>query len=803
MELVDGPTLSERLRAERLPLAEVIEIAVQVADALEYAHEKGIVHRDLKPGNVKLTKDGKVKVLDFGLAKAMASEMSGGNPDNSPTLTAAMSKTGVILGTAAYMSPEQARGAHVDRRSDVWSFGVMLFEMLTGRQMFGGETVADSLASVLKSPIDLNDLPAETPVALRRLLKRCLDRDPRKRLRDMGDAKLELLAEPVAPAASVEAAPLITTAAPSRAAWALAGLALLAAAGFAWMWWTKPVPAPGQVRFTIPPLTSFSLVGAPVVSPDGKWLAFVLTDRVRTAANNGQLYLRRLDSLDMRKVDDAFMTGSLHWSPDSRWVLFRDYAKGMIRRAQVDGGTPETVGAWSPNSYGLALRSDDTLFVAVGGALRQMKVTGGEPKSVPITYGGKPEQNLRWPRLLPGERHLLYLSVRLEGGGELRVADLKSGEAKAITKAEGAGWYDSGHLLFARGGALMAVPFDLAKFEMTGEPFRVEDAVMVGNTRFGGYSAGAGVLALRRDREMSSSVPAWYGRDGKRILRLHDQQMQGAHYEVSPDGKLVAFHNSGDDAQFDVWIADIERRVTSRLTSHAARDWVMTWSPDSKKLAFLSGRDGENREEVYLMTANSPGSEQPLLVNGKYKHHLAWRPDGSVIVFEMSDSTNKPVDLWAMPTNGDKSPYPVVASEFSDAQPSFSPDGRWLAYISNATGRYEVYIREFSKGVTAPVVQLTTSGAIQPRWRKDGREIVVLGADGNLLALPVTAKGDEIVPGAPTQLFPTELFGRNASTHFAMTPDAQRFLLPDAGSAADQDPIHVITNWRPSRGSGN
>jgi dipeptidyl aminopeptidase/acylaminoacyl peptidase len=387
----------------------------------------------------------------------------------------------------------------------------------------------------------------------------------------------------------------------------------------------------------------------------------------------------------------------------------------------------------------------------------------------------------------------------MDGGKtQLQVTDLEGGRSKTLATGVSTAEYDSGHLLYVREGALMARPFDLARLEFTGDPFRIEAAVETNangrRAMFG--SSGNGIVAFRRPSGTVESL-SWFGRDGRELGPLQQNAMLGNHHEVSPDGRRVAFGSSTSNTENgDLWVTDIERGVNSRLTSNPALDWVSAWSPDGRRLAFTSNRNSAaNSYQLYVIDADTPGSEKPLVIDDKSKHHMAWSPDGKHIVYEVEGPGQ--YDLWSAPVEGGGKPAPLVATEFSENQPAFSPDGRWLAYISNRTGRHEVYVREFPGGPSTAVVQVSTAGGIQPRWRKDGKELLYLAADGHIMSVPVQSATAAFVPGNPVRLFRTELLGVRAATHYTMTTDAQRFLLPSLGSGIRQEPYIFLVNWVP------
>ena len=681
LELVEGKTL-----AGPMPLDEVLPIARQIAEALEYAHEKGIIHRDLKPANIKVTPEGRVKVLDFGLAKALTGETAGADPASSPTLTMRATMAGVIMGTAAYMSPEQARGQNVDRRSDIWAFGVVLYEMLTGRQMFGGDTVSDSLAAVLKTDPDWSAIPPQTPMAIRRLLRRCLERDRMRRLSDIGDARLEIdeamagIAEP-----SPEAAPER----PRRAfGWLnlAAGVVGLAGLAVAVVHFRETQPDPVPVRFQIPApeKTEFGQ-GGMALSPDGRRLAFVVT------AGSGQsmLWVRSLDSVDARALPGT--EGAQYvpfWSPDGRFIGFG--AARTLKKVDASGGPPQALceipgqilgGSWS--------RDGTILFGYNAGGLYRVAQSGGVPAKATTSDEAHGELGHLRPWFLPDGRHFLYVARTANPQDfAIYLATIDGKERKRLVASRQSGVYappapgaEYGHLLFLRDTTLMAQPMDPKRFDLAGEPFLVAD--QVGSVLALGYfSVSAnGVLAFRNGAAsfFRYAQLAWFDRAGKPQGLLGPPAPYSGSLSMSPDGQRVAAEQTDGSGNRDIWVLDVARGVPARFTFSTAQDREPVWSPDGSRLTFMSDRTAGNIPAIYWKAANGSGDEELLLKTGTASMPLAWSPDGRLLLYETLDSKTG-WDFWVLPVLPSRAdPAPYLRTPFRENQGQFSPDGRWMA----------------------------------------------------------------------------------------------------------------------------
>ncbi|MCL4838255.1 MAG: serine/threonine-protein kinase [Thermoanaerobaculia bacterium] len=807
MELVDGPTLADRMEAGALPLDECLSVARQILEALEEAHEKGIVHRDLKPANVKVTGEGKVKVLDFGLAKAMDTAAAGtsGAPlssptmMNSPTLTALHgTQLGVILGTAAYMAPEQARGSAVDRRADLWAFGVVLYEMLTGRTVFAAETVPDTLAAVLTREVDWSALPAETPAEIRRLLRRCLARKPKSRLHSAADARI--VVEEVRAGTtgdefprSAEPAGLAAAAPPPARLWPLrAGLAALALSTVAlggYVALDRPGPPPVVRTSILPPDgSSFYLEttrpGPIALSPDGRHVAFTLLG----ADGRRMLWVRALDALEARELPSTENAHYPFWSPDSKQIGF--FTDSHLRKIALAGGPPVSLAradlgkgaSWSP-------RGQVVFTPSATGPLFVVPAVGGEAKPLTELVAATGDSSHRHPRFLPDGEHFLFVA-RKAGGAEVRVGSLAGTQPVPLLPTDSNAEYASGRLLFVRGSTLMAQPFDAGARRLSGDAVPiVEGLLTLQGALVGVFTASRdGALAYQTGSSTSNVRLVWRDREGKELGTLGEPAPLRAP-RISPDGRSVAAHiTDPESGTNDVWIYDVRRGLRSRFTFDAAADQSPHWSPDGQALAFGSAREGGT---IAIWTAPVAGTQPPRKVTAGPRDLApnGWSPDGRTIVATAFGGSAL-ADVLTVPAGGgDLSP--LVATEFSETNAALSPDGRWLAYQSNETGRDEVYVTSFP--VPGRKWQISQGEGTSPSWRGDGREVYYRDGRG-LYATEVDGTRPVLEIGAVRRLF--DMPGNFApARQYDVTPDGERFLVGEPIEALDVSVVVLVQNW--------
>jgi len=819
LELVEGDTLAEHVAraasaasgsnrssvasgfsrtSAGLPIDEALKIAAQIADALEAAHEKGIIHRDLKPANIKITPDGRVKVLDFGLAK-MRSPASGVRlqPDLTASPTLMVSGVGVIAGTAAYMSPEQARGREADRTWDVWAFGCVLYEMLTGRPVFEGESAGEILGGVFKQEPDWSRLPADTPAPVRRLLRRCLQKDRRQRLKDIGDARIEIDEAQSEPATVVS----IPTAPPrgsGRLAWIIVAVLSLGAATLSAfvLFGLRPAPVPPEMRveITTPPTTDpLSLA----LSPDGQTLAFVAT-----AAGEPQLWLRPLKAVTARPLPATVGATYPFWSPDGRSIGF--FAENKIKTIGVADGTIQTV-ADAPNARGGTWNRDGVILFGqtTPGVINQVPARGGTPQAVthlePTRSGGH-----RFPRFLPDDRHFLFYSTGA-GGSAVRAVHVGSLDGSVIQRVVdsdmAALFASSGYLLFIRAGTLMAQAFDTGRLTVSGDPFVVAEHVITDGSMFNAAvsTSAAGPIVYSTGGAAERQL-AWFDRSGKQVATLGGMDAAAFNLELSPDGRRVALDRLTNTNR-DVWLMDAARGVPSRFTVDANSDIMPVWSPDGERIIFTSNRD--RNFALYQKASSGAGRDEVLFESDASKYPQDVSQDGRFLLFR-SPSPKTGIDLWALPLTGDRKPFPVAQASFEEREGQFSPDAKWMAYQSNETGRFEIYVQAFPQA--GGKWRVSTGGGTQPRWRRDGKEMFYIGLDGKLMAVPIRlgARDQGVEAGTPLALFATRLqVGVVAVTQkqqYAVSPDGQRFLMNRDTEDTTTPPATLILNWKPAQG---
>jgi len=797
LEYVPGETLAERVGAglkpapSPLPMEEALEISKQIAEALEAAHEKGIMHRDLKPANIKVTPEGQVKVLDFGLAKAFESEASAADLSRSPTLSMAATRAGVILGTAAYMSPEQAKGRPLDERADIWAFGCVLWEMLVGRQLFSGETVTDMLAAVIRAEPDWNALPPETPPAIRQLLSRCLQKDSKRRLRHIGDARIEIEDALSVPAGAVQRIPEKPelTARRELARWpllvAIAVLAALAGAGVVWK--LLPAPqAPAHLVVTLPAGESLALGEGPAMalSPDGRWLAYV----VHRGATQ-QLYVRSIAEFQAKPIPGTDGAFNPFFSPDSQWIGF--VAAGKMKKVPLGGGSAATIcngqGVW-----GASWATDGNIYFAErwqGESLLRVPAAGGTPQVISRPDAKKGESCHRWPHALPGGQGVLFTVGAGATFDDARIAllDVKTGQWKTLVEGGSNPRYvRTGHLLYVRAGTLFAIPFDLKKLEVTGTPVPVLEGVTTSTAN------GEGQFSVAEDGSLvyvpggtahSERKLVWVDRKGtnKPVTELRRAYED---LDLSPDGRRLALTIEGPT--WNIWVHDLERGTLTRFT-HEQTNTDPQWTPDGKRIVFTSFREGQYG--LFWKPADGSGPEERLVAGPNFLHPYSFSADGRFLAY--SDQHPKTdSDIWVLPMEGERKPQPFLRTPFQEMFPALSPDGRWIAYQSNESGRPEIYLQPFPG--PGGRIQISTDGAWTPLWASTGRELFYLNAE-KVMAVPIETK-PTIRAGAPRVMFQlATIFTGHPYDH---SPNAERFVFitPSEQQGASAQ-IYVVLNW--------
>ena len=800
MELVSGETLAERIKREgAVPVEEALKIAVQIAEALEAAHDKNIIHRDLKPANIKVTSEGKVKVLDFGLAKAFAGEELGSDPSNSPTLSHGATMQGVILGTAAYMSPEQARSKSVDKRTDIWAFGCVLYEMLTSKQAFDGEDITEILAAVVKTEPDWEVLPSTLPSKIRDLLRRCLQKDKTLRMQAAGDVRIEIgeaLASPKDSGATP--APIASK---SKMPWAVAAALVIVAAVTSWGWWrsTRPVQQPLRplVRLDVDLGADVSL-GSPVgvdaiISPDGNRLAFVSKSR---------LFTRRLDlpkATELVGTEGAFAP---FFSPDGQWVAF--FTDEKLKKISVEGGSPITLcdaqfgvgGSWGEDHNIIAA------LTTTGGVLSQVPDVGGAPKALTELAPG--EITHRWPQILPGNKAVLFTSNRSSVTGfdsaSIEVVTLQDHRRKTLLRGGTYARYvptsntskGAGHLIYINNGTLFAVPFDLATLAVSGTPAPLLEQVsyssLNGNAQFD-FSR-AGTLMYRSGLEQGGmGTLEWLDAGGKLQPVLAKPGSYSSPH-VSPDGKLLAFSVSNGGGS-NIWVYDWQRDATAHLTFGEGNFTFPVWSPDGRYIVF-HGDAG-----IYWARADGAGKPQ-LLIQGQYgQFPWSFSPDGKRLAYAEQSQHNQ-LDLWTVPMeNGDGQlragkPQVFLQTPANELYPAFSPDGRWIAYRSTESGNSEIYVRAFPDNGGKWLI--SNSGGVVPVWSRNTAELFYRTPEQQIMVVPYATKEDSFLAGKPRLWSEKRLAQTANSQNFDITPDGKRFavLMPVTTQEDQRAQTHLI-----------
>ena len=795
MELVSGETLEERLKRGAMPPDEALPVARKIAEGVEYAHERGIVHRDLKPANIKLTADGGVKVLDFGLAKAIAGDPSGSGPTSTPTvmptLTSMGTVAGMILGTAAYMSPEQARGGTIDRRADVWAFGAVVFEMLTGRRTFEGDTVSDTLASVLRAPVEWEILPKTTPPSVVRLLKRCLERDPKKRLRDIGEARIALEsvgADPEnAPSPAVAAA--ASPAKRSIVPWVLFAIAAIAAAALASTIALQKAPEARVVRFTVPPDEKLTRLDWPRLSPDGRMLAFQGTD----SGGKQAIWIRPVDSLTAYPLAGTeAATGRPFWSPDSRFLAY--FEGRQLKKIPVAGGAPQTIGEADSGADGSWGTGGVIVFDGRGAAapIRRISASGGIASSAFTADTKGVSVAAAWPFFLPDGKHFLFMESAVLTGlnkSMIAVGALDTPGFKELTETGSRAEYANGYLLYVLHGTLVAHRFDPDRLKISGEPVPFADHVSEGGTRALISVSTNGAIAYQAGTTASTSELVWMDRTGKEVGKVGGPDTY-FDLALSPDGSRLAYSLTDvrTDSK-DIWIRDLAHDTVSRLTFEPGDDFRPVWSPDGTRIFYSSTRNGTSL--CVSRAANGTGDEQTvykddaanILVRGISR-------DGRSITIDRFATLEMP-GVFVAPTDG-KGRAVRVPGDTAQGGGQFSPDGRFIAYMSNESGIPEIFVQTWPLG--GGKWQISNGGGYQPRWRADGKELFYRNIVSEFVSVPVTLE-PRFISGAPTVLFKRQLQGNVNSPNWTVTSDGQKFLLSATSVSTQASPLTVVLNW--------
>ena len=788
MELVEGETLAERLKKGPLAHDEALDIARQIADALAAAHERGIVHRDLKPANIKLTRNGTVKVLDFGLAKSLGPRASDILQSSAPTL-ADGSVIGSVVGTPGYMSPEQARGKEVDARTDIWAFGCVLFEMLTARQAFDGETATDVMAKIVTSPPDLELLPKDTPSSTRLLLAAVLNKNSTQRLQHIGDSRLFLDGTLTAATTKADAAPNARGIRGRLPILALVAALIIVAIPAVLYFRTVPQPA-SQMRFEI----SFSgLANIPSVSPDGRMFAYVAQppDAKRT------LWVRPIGAETGQQLSGTEDVSGFLWCVDSRRIAF--VANGKLRKIDVASGTSQIItdiggtlgAAWNGNGAILVARTSDNVISRVSDS-------GGELKPITKLDTGRKEFLQAFPVFLPDGKHFLYVAAagKPEDSG-IFLSELDSDKAPERVIAlqpmqfNYMTYVSPGYFLAVMGGRLSAWRMDA-----TGHVGK-EDPIVVADGIEGSFSvSNTGLLIYRKASPVAGKQLMWFEHSGKPIGPVGAVANYGG-VDLSPKGDRAAVDITTSNNR-DIWVMDLNRAVPSRITFDAASDWTAIWSPNGEHLGFASnGRSGASTTQIIEKSSSGAGMESPLTDGVLAAIPVDWSPDDKYIVFSRpKPKVNAVYDTWLLPTSGDTKPVLFLETPFDKGHARISPDGRWIAYITNESGSYQIVVQTFpnANGGKWPI---TSEGGVEPKWRRDSHELYYLAPDGKLMSVSIGGT-TALQAGRPVALFQTPLTVNKSSPdrtrRYDVAPDG-RFLMVVPASTSAALPINVVVNW--------
>ena len=792
LELVEGETLADRIKTGPISVEEALKLAIQIVEALEAAHEKGVIHRDLKPANIKVTPGGKVKVLDFGLAKAFSGEQAELNMSNSPTLTRsptlsdAATQQGVILGTAAYMSPEQARGKTVDKRADIWAFGCVLYEMLTGQAAFQGEDVTEILAAVVKLGPNLDFLPANIHPRVREVIVRCLQKDVKRRYHDIADAKYEIeqaLADP----SGVFAQP-ITTVKPRRKLrlglpWIAAAVVLGAIITGVAVWKFKPVEPRQVMRFyyELPEDQQFSEgICAPLaVSPDGKQLVY---------STPKGLYMRSIDALTAKLIGGTEgNTQNPFFSPDGKWIGYFSVTDRKLKKVAVIGGTPIAL-CDVPDFLGARWNEDNTIaYGTQSGDIMRISADGGTPESIVKQMSRKPAH----PQILPDGKSVLYTLFPMQVV-KIVVQSLKSGDPKELFRGVNAQYLPTGHIVYrsADNSDLLALPFNPDRLDVTGGPV----AVLEGVRQYAVSKSGtlAYIPATSGGRNVGQTL-VWVNREGKEEP-LSARPDSYTHFRISPDGNRVAL-TVGLNTKHQIWIWDVVRETLTRLTLDEGTDnGNALWTRDGKRILYTSTRENMLFGDLYWKASDGTGEAEKLASSpGRGLFPWSWSNDGKTLVL-LEFIYPLPDDVGMLSMEGDHARKPLLQTKYSESCPRISPDGRWIAYASDESGKPEVYVRPFPE-VNKGRFQVSTSGGNNPLWSPDSRELFYYSGDA---AMAVRVETEPTFkPGKPTVLF-RGTYSRGWNNDFSywdISPDGKRFLMMKKVATEAPRKINIVVNW--------
>ena len=800
-ELLEGETLRKRIAGTALSQRRAINYALQIAHGLAAAHAKGIIHRDLKPDNIFITDDGRVKILDFGLAKL--TQLDGNQTLSQIPTRRVETDPGVVLGTVGYTSPEQLKGRAVDQRSDIFAFGAILYEMLAGRQAFHGESAAETMSAILKEdPPELSDSNKNISPALERLINHCLEKNPESRFHSSSDLAFALEAIS-AGATSSQTAPIPaqTVAVPAltprrmtrreKIFGAVAAIAVVSAVALGvarLVSYLRHAPTEVHaVRFFINPPEKGTF-GPFAISPDGLHLAFVALD----ASGKAVLWVRPLDSPNAQPLSGTEDAIYPFWSPDSRFIGF--FASGKLKKIELNGGTVQTLcGAAIPRGGSWSSSGVIVFGPSPNEPLYQVSVTGGPPSPVTKLEPSRQEASHRWPHFLPDGRHFLYSVLGGPQSQGIYVTSLDGKENRRLLNISNsiAMYAAPGYLLFRREATLMGQAFDLDKLQLSGDPFPVAEQVGFDLSTFQTYFSASqtGVLAYSAATGGKTQL-TWIERGGKEI-GLAGPPANYIRPSLSPDGKRVAVDGSDLQGNRDIWLLDLASGNPTRFTFDPAQDLFAVWSPDGSRIVFGSDREGPRN--LYQRSATGAGKEELLLKSDFNAYPVDWSRDGRYIAYVINDPKTK-IDVWLLPLFGDQKPFAFANTEASERGARFSPDGKWIAYVSDESGIPQIYVQSFP--ASGGKWQISTEGGYHLGWRHDGKELFYVSADRKMMAVEVKGEGASFEAGAPRPLFDLRVPTFTGSqAQFAVTPDGQKFLIANTAGENKSEPITVALNW--------
>jgi Tol biopolymer transport system component len=784
MEYLEGETLADRLRKGPLSLEQVLKCGAEICEGLEKAHRSGVVHRDLKPGNIMLTKSG-AKLMDFGLAKPVtaAKPPSSGLTQTLATPNHPLTAEGTIVGTFQYMSPEQVEGKDADVRSDIFSLGAVLYEMITGRRAFEGKTTASTIAAILAAdPPPISTIQPMTPPALDRVVKKCLAKDLDDRWQTAGDLASELrwIADATSQAGTTGSSPI-----PTQRRWlGWAALAMVAACGLlAGLFLRAPEKKSAlHVAINIPVGSHLALDKQVVLSPNGQLVAMVLAE----AEGKTRLWVRRLDQDTAQPLPGTDGAMAPFWSPDSQFLGFFTFER-RVKKIAVSDGTVETLCDYgADNSYGGTWNRDGAIVFSLGSlGLYRVPISGGTPAKIPV------DGDYRWPNFLPDGRHLLVLSNG--AGGGIFALLLEGGPAQSVLPRESspARYAEPGYILFARRGNLLAQPFNLRSLQATGNAVTIAASAEPGPLSF---SAAQGSML---HVQASKTQLTWVDRDGNRSSTVGEPDYVSSPY-VSADGKYAIVSVTDPQVQRrKLWLFDFQRGTANPFTFGAGNDAYPVWSPDGQQVAFTSTREN-GQEDVFLKPVTGGGDEQPLLTQKGDKETDKWSPDGRFLMFDYRTRQGERYDIWILPMFGDRQPFPFIQGKGNDAWAVFSPDGKWVAYVSDELGQSEVYVVPFPG--PGGRWQVSKGGGGQIFWPR-GKELFYVANDFQMIGVEFAVQGTNFLVGKSRRLFEEQSAGSSlagnvdASSSVDVDPDGKRWLMALPVDERNASPLILTTNW--------